>query len=180
MDEHAAWKEVGARIRAARESVRPRLSARAAARQAGMSEGWWRQLERGERRLAPGVTAPMNPKDADLDAACRVVGLDPTSIFELVGRTPIDHEIPERLRSLDTLVELTREYLAKLELAASAYRAGDSAPLEEHLTEAAWVFRQLLRTEAKTSGQAPLTSAERARVQAVVDVLFDEEGRWRA
>lgn len=94
-------KQAGAMIRAARERVRPRLTMREAARRAGVSEGWWRQAERGGRWVAEDVWKPFNPQDhRDLANASLVVGLRPEDVFDTAG-LPIDG-----LAELPALVDL--------------------------------------------------------------------------
>lgn len=77
---------VGAKPGAANSGT-ARLSKRAAAAKAGFSEGLWRQLEAGERRVSGDITVPMNTRDENLRAAALAVGLEPAVVFATVGRT---------------------------------------------------------------------------------------------
>lgn len=85
MDEREAWAEVGRRIGEAREALRPELTMRGAARQAGFSDATWRKIESGGL-VQHGHWTPPNPTNANLEAAAIVVGLDPDELFKLVGR----------------------------------------------------------------------------------------------
>lgn len=77
------WQEVGRRLSTARLAIRPPLSAREAAKRAGMSTTYWQDLERGSRSDG----GRHNPSDVKLADAARVVGVDPVPLFKLVGRT---------------------------------------------------------------------------------------------
>lgn len=85
VDESESWRAVGARIAAARRAKG--MSKRAAAREAGISEGWWRQLEQGYTQPAPGVVRLPNPRDETLEAVARAVEIQPAYLFGLVGRS---------------------------------------------------------------------------------------------
>lgn len=87
------------------------LSKRAAAREAGFSEALWRQLEDGERPVAPGVTVPANPRSETLESAARAVGLEPADVFAAAHReyhAPAQPDIQIDASGVD-LEELRRE-----------------------------------------------------------------------
>ena len=68
----------GAAIAAAcREAGR---SARAAARQAGLSEGRWRQITSGYQVVSPGVYAPVRGPAATVARMAAVAGLTPAQL----------------------------------------------------------------------------------------------------
>jgi len=128
-DEGRRWTEIGKRLGAARNRLN--LSKRAAAARAGFSEGTWRQLEAGERQVAPGMTLPVSPSDRTLTAAARAVELDPAEVFALAGRTynhaahtedvesvkiDIDARFDELHRRLDALGESMNRIAQTLEL----------------------------------------------------------------
>lgn len=89
----ALWSQVGQLLRNARELAG--LSIRAAAKKAGVSEGLWRELERGFRTPRRGSEPlPINPQSRNLARAWRAVGQDPRHIFQMVGRPydDFDHQ----------------------------------------------------------------------------------------
>lgn len=104
-DMQQRWAFVGSYLRTGRE--RTRLSKRAAARRAGISEGLWRHLEAGEKKLN-GVTVLPNPRSENLVAAAQAVGVDPKAIFRAIGRTagpipefePADNSLQSRIDRL--------------------------------------------------------------------------------
>jgi transcriptional regulator with XRE-family HTH domain len=83
------WRTVAETLGEARKRLR--MSKRQAARRAGISEGTWRQLERGpsfeNNMLYINQTRPEN-----LYAAARAVGVDPQVVFGA-----FDEEVPEGL-----------------------------------------------------------------------------------
>ncbi len=83
-EEEPDWGAVGRLLGAARRSLR--LSKREAAQRAGFSEGLWRQLESGKRFVTGDVVLEPNPRDENLAAAARAVGLKPKEVFALAGR----------------------------------------------------------------------------------------------
>lgn len=102
MTTKADWVEVGRRLKAARKTTG--ISARRAAKSAPMSATWWQDLERGFR-LDGGN---FNPSDEKLEAAARVVGLDPMPLFELVGRSyrgPQQKPAPDRIAAIEQRVD---------------------------------------------------------------------------
>jgi hypothetical protein len=68
-----------------------------------MSATWWQDLERGFR-LGGGQ---FNPSDEKLEAAARVVGLDPVPLFDLVGRVyrPSPEATPDRIAAIEQRVD---------------------------------------------------------------------------
>ncbi len=83
-EEEPDWEAVGKLLGAARRSLR--LSKREAAVRAGFSEGLWRQLESGKRFVTGDLVLEPNPRDENLAAASRAVGLKPKEVFGLAGR----------------------------------------------------------------------------------------------
>jgi transcriptional regulator with XRE-family HTH domain len=100
------WALVGSYLRTGRE--RARLSKRAAARRAGISEGLWRHLEAGEKKVQ-GVTVFPNPRSENLVAVAQAVALDPRPIFRAIGRAsgpipdfePADDSLEARIDRLN-------------------------------------------------------------------------------
>lgn len=82
-DPLATSRAFGRLLRGARETTG--LSIRAAARGAGISEGLWRQLEKGQRGVGGGVVLPTNPRASTVRAAARAVDLDLIRALEAAG-----------------------------------------------------------------------------------------------
>jgi transcriptional regulator with XRE-family HTH domain len=82
------WRTtVGSRIQARREEMG--ITVEAAARFAGFSRSWWRQLEQGYRNDGGKITV-VNPKAESLAGAARAIGWTPDSITRLKrGLEPI-------------------------------------------------------------------------------------------
>jgi hypothetical protein len=110
------------------------ISAREAARRAGLSEGRWRQITGGYQVVSPGVYAEVRGPAATLARMAAVVGVTPAQL-RAAGRDdaavalasqrdrkpePAD-EMLERVRAMDT--EQARELLATI-----AVRLGISLP----------------------------------------------------
>jgi transcriptional regulator with XRE-family HTH domain len=126
-----AW---GALLAAALKSAG--LSAREAARRAGISEGRWRQITGGYQVVSPGVYAQVRGPAATLAKMAAVAGVTPAQLraagredaaAELArqqGRAPAE-EMLERVRALDT--DQARELLATiaLQLGISLPEPGD-------------------------------------------------------
>lgn len=105
------------------EGARGRESIRSAARRAGVDEAMWRQVELGYRRIA-GTEVPANPRDRNLVAIARAVGLDPSEVFKAARRGQV-HEAPfldsgapgqtdERLSALEVAMSEVRRDLAQI------------------------------------------------------------------
>lgn len=119
MDEAEAWAELGRRVEAARESAG--LSRREAARLAGMSDAYLRQLEAGGRTTGRGEQSLPTHSAEKLVAVAKVVGLAPGPLLRLVGkRTPprrpradpeaaLDHMAKELARLADVVGAMTAE-----------------------------------------------------------------------
>lgn len=143
------WTALGNELHHAREATG--LSKREAALVAGFSEGTWRQLEAGNRRLY-GQDVKPNPSDDVLYAAAVAVRFSPELAFDIVSR-----RVPDRLREIDpgdllmtdgrsvlqkirdrrpTLGE-SRHHLVPAALAGKLARLNDDqrARLEEYLDE---------------------------------------------
>jgi transcriptional regulator with XRE-family HTH domain len=103
------WRAtVGGLLRRARRARR--MSKRGAAEAAGFSEALWRQIEDGER-ITRGVSVPANPRDENLEAAAKAVGLDPADVFQAAGRT---YEPTGEPLSADNEYAALRDELEKL------------------------------------------------------------------
>ncbi len=109
------------------------ISAREAARRAGLSEGRWRQITAGYQVVSPGVYAQVRGPAATLARMAAVVGVSPaqlrsagrddaaTVLAARLDRKPADDEMLERIKAMDT--DQTRELLATI-----ALRLGISLP----------------------------------------------------
>lgn len=109
------------------------ISAREAARRAGLSEGRWRQITAGYQVVSPGVYAHVRGPAATLARMAAVVGITPAQLMSagrddaakvLAGRLdrkPADDEMLERIKAMDT--DQARELLATI-----AMRLGISLP----------------------------------------------------
>jgi hypothetical protein len=86
------------------------MSKRGAAEAAGFSEALWRQIEDGER-ITRGVSVPANPRDENLEAAAKAVGLDPADVFRAAGRT---YEPSDEPLSADDEYAALRDELERL------------------------------------------------------------------
>ena len=111
----------GVVITAARQ--RAGLSAREAARRAGISEGRWRQIAGGYQVVSPGIYAPVRGPAATVAKMAAVAGVTPAELRaagradaggELARQQQRSHgeEMLERVRALDT--SQARELLATI------------------------------------------------------------------
>ena len=106
LPETYGWRTAAEILGAARKRLR--LSKRQAARRAGISEGTWRQLERGptliQNTLYINQTRPEN-----LYAAARAVGVDPKIVFDAfeepvpegIDFTPYDDRLAKKISQLE-------------------------------------------------------------------------------
>lgn len=115
------------------------ISAREAARRAGLSEGRWRQITAGYQVVSPGVYAQVRGPAGTVARMAAVVGVTPAQLRSagrddaarvLAGRMdrkPAGDEMLERIKAMDT--DQARELLA-----AIAVRLGISLPAadEDH------------------------------------------------
>jgi hypothetical protein len=105
---------------------RTRLSAREAARRAGISEGRWRQIAGGYQVVSAGVYAPVRGPAATLARMAAVVGVTPAQLRQ-VGRADAARELTaapagaaagaevlQRIREMDQ--DEARELLAAIAL----------------------------------------------------------------
>lgn len=100
------WRTVAETLGAARKRLK--LSKRQAARRAGISEGTWRQLERGPT-LEGGVLYINQTRPENLYAAARAVGVDPKVVFgafdedvpEGIDFTPYDDRLAKKIAKLE-------------------------------------------------------------------------------
>lgn len=89
-DDELPGAALGAALKAAREGRS--LSIRQAADRAKISEGRWRQLERGYALHGEGIKVPVRPKGTTLRSVATAVGLDVAKAFDLAGLPPPDLE----------------------------------------------------------------------------------------
>jgi len=114
--------------------ARQGISAREAARRAGMSEGRWRQITGGYQVVSPGVYAPVRGPAGTLARMAAVAGVTPAQLraadrddaAHVLERqreqgTAAGEEMLERVRAMDT--DQARELLATI-----AVRLGISLP----------------------------------------------------
>jgi transcriptional regulator with XRE-family HTH domain len=109
------------------------ISAREAARRAGLSEGRWRQITGGYQVVSPGVYAQVRGPAGTLARMAAVTGVTPAQLRAagredaakvLVSqrdRRPADSDMLERVKAMDT--DQARELLATI-----AVRLGISLP----------------------------------------------------
>lgn len=100
MDTPVDWP-LGPALKQARE--RKRLSQRAAARAAGISEGRWRQLEVGYQKNK-GVLIAIGTSPTTVRAVAKAVDLDADDALRLAGFTPAD--FPEEKNEPPTRTDL--------------------------------------------------------------------------
>jgi hypothetical protein len=112
------------------------LSAREAARRAGISEGRWRQITGGYQVVSPGVYAPVRGPAGTLARMAAVAGVSPAQLraagrddaAELLARQPEEQpaadQLLERVRAMDP--EQARELLAAIaqQLGGISFPAG--------------------------------------------------------
>jgi hypothetical protein len=79
------------------------LSARAAARQAGISEGRWRQITSGYQVVSPGVYAPVRGPAATVARMAAVAGLTPAQL-RATGRDDAARLLAAQGGTLDELL----------------------------------------------------------------------------
>src|SRR5580698_89605 len=113
------------------------LSARTAARQAGLSEGRWRQITSGYQIVSPGVYAPVRGPAATVARMAAVAGLTAAQL-RAVGRddaarllagqalggqaAPVADDLAARIRAMDA--DQAREVLAQIASLLAPARAG--------------------------------------------------------
>jgi hypothetical protein len=112
---------------------RARLSAREAARRAGISEGRWRQIAGGYQVVSAGVYAPVRGPAATLARMAAVVGVTPAQLRQ-VGRADAARELtaaPARATAGGEVLQRIREMdqdEARELLAAIALQLGIKLP----------------------------------------------------
>jgi transcriptional regulator with XRE-family HTH domain len=102
------------------------ISAREAARRAGLSEGRWRQITAGYQVVSPGIYAHVRGPAATVAKMASVVGVTPAQLqaagrddaarvlADKLGRKPAGDEMLERIKAMDT--DQARELLATIAL----------------------------------------------------------------
>jgi hypothetical protein len=100
------------------------MSAREAARRAGLSEGRWRQITAGYQVVSPGVYAHVRGPAATLARMAAVAGVSPAQLRAAgrddaasvlagkLGRKPTGDDMLERIKAMDT--DQARELLATI------------------------------------------------------------------
>jgi hypothetical protein len=124
-----------------RALVKAKLSAREAARRAGISEGRWRQIASGYQVVSAGVYAPVRGPAQTLARMAAVVGVTPAQLrragrpdaAKALAAGPADadvvHELLQRVREMNS--EQARELLATIALELSQRGQAEPASTRE-------------------------------------------------
>ncbi len=115
-------------------------SARQAARQAGISEGRWRQIASGYQVVSPGVYAPVRGPAATLARMAAVAGIsaadlqaagreDAARLLDEARARGTDTELLDRIRAMDS--EQARELLVQIAAQLGITVAGADAVADE-------------------------------------------------
>lgn len=123
-----------------RTLVKAKLSAREAARRAGISEGRWRQIASGYQVVSAGVYAPVRGPAQTLARMAAVVGVTPAQLRR-AGRPDaasalaagpavgdVGHELLERVREMSS--DQARELLATIAFELGLRLQAEPAPRE--------------------------------------------------
>ena len=116
------------------------MSARQAARQAGISEGRWRQISSGYQVVSPGVYAPVRGPAATLARMAAIAGVSAADLqaagredaARLLDKAPArgaDTELLDRIRAMDS--EQARELLVQIAAQLGITVAGADAAADE-------------------------------------------------
>jgi len=89
------------------EAARGKVSVRAAAKRAEISEGWWRQVVAGVQK-AGGILIPVNPSDTTLVAMATAVGADVEAVLRAAGYAP--DEISSAMQEVDAQPSGIKDY----------------------------------------------------------------------
>jgi hypothetical protein len=124
-----------------RALVNAKLSAREAARRAGISEGRWRQIAGGYQVVSAGVYAPVRGPAHTLARMAAVVGVTPAQLRR-AGRpdaaralaadpagADVVHQLLQRVREMNS--EQARELLATITFELSQRVQAEPAPARE-------------------------------------------------
>jgi transcriptional regulator with XRE-family HTH domain len=124
-----------------RALARAKLSAREAARRAGISEGRWRQIASGYQVVSAGVYAPVRGPAQTLARMAAVVGVTPAQLRQ-AGRpdaakalaaapaeADVVHEMLQRVREMNS--DQARELLATIAFELSQRVRADPASTRE-------------------------------------------------
>ena len=131
------------------------MSVRAAAPLARVSEGYWRQVEKGFIQVTADLRGPVNPSDRVLRSIARTVGMDPVELLALAGR----EDTAEPIRSAPALDPVVAALLENTSLPAAS---------RAHLIDQ---YQILLRLhQPSTDPQA----AETARINRVGQALVEK------
>ena len=129
-----------------RALVRAKLSAREAARRAGISEGRWRQIAGGYQVVSAGVYAPVHGPAGTLARMAAVAGVTPAQLRR-AGRpdaaralaaaraqADVGQELLERVRAMNS--DQARELLATIALQLGLRLQAEPAPGRERRQDA--------------------------------------------
>jgi transcriptional regulator with XRE-family HTH domain len=122
-----------------RALVKAKLSAREAARRAGISEGRWRQIASGYQVVSAGVYAPVRGPAGTLARMAAVVGVTPAQLRRagrpdaaraLAAAEPdVSRELLQRIREMNS--DQARELLATIALHLGLRVQAEPAPARE-------------------------------------------------
>ena len=95
-------------------NARGRMTIRAAATCAGISESRWRQVEAGVQKMRGGIEVPVHPKAETVVAMARAIGADPEEGLRLADHDPAhyQHLLADASQALPD--EVRREWFASL------------------------------------------------------------------
>lgn len=184
-DEERAQR-LGEMIKKARLDAR--LSVRAAAKAANISEGRWRQLELGYQQVAEGVRVPARPRIDTLSAIARALGVNDLVLFDAAGlevsprgrvafgRPPFNADIHIDLPTLG-IEELARRaekaadelsvYTRELSRRIHYQRVPDTTPPTKSMIDMAeW----LQRDQQRTAGRVEEPKAARSGTPRQVEI----------
>lgn len=174
-------------IEAARHDAR--LSVREAARRAGISDGWWRQIAKGFQTLSGGGTGSVRGPAETVAKMARVVAVTPEQLKD-AGRPDAAEEL-ERLSSQPATPPVPRKYIPLLEATEDEIGVYDrrvwddiAAAIREHHMPASDIPGHLIfpgdRIEAMAWDDPRFRDeAEKARFIAKLRMITDasDEGR---
>lgn len=156
MDEYQGPPPEGELITAALKRKRPKLTIREAARRAGISEAWWRQVVRGYQPLKGGGKAPMRGSAETIASMARVVGVTPDQL-EAAERADAAAELRDLLAEPVDPMDEAEAILADSERIAADLR---SLPPRERATATA-AFTALVRSLKEQAESADGDASDR-------------------
>lgn len=102
MVDHADGRRIAQEIDAARRRRFPKTSVRSAATQAGISEGWWRQLVAGEQKRGD-ASFPVVGSEETYLAMARAVGVEADIAATLGRQVPPDADSRQARTTIDAI-----------------------------------------------------------------------------